>query len=619
MVRRRYVNAMRREADGQLHANSYPRRFPTAGLVPPSTPYTINLTSEDGLFWFAVFDLDAKQPEDFEQACEDLGVLVRVLRDAEIPHVVCRSSSTGGFHVWVPLAGLQKPVMVQLSLAAAAVLPSLDRGLLCNDRTGAVRPPGSPHARAGASTVMDGDVQILTEHTVTTADLQRAIAIFHQLSPTVDPADQAPTGRVDQGHRPHRKLPAWGEAHMATVAGGADPSRTGYLCLLAAAVAGWTLSDVQKAVQTAPGLEHYRTRRDAAGGVRVPRRPDEAAARLARQWEKAVDRALWYRYAPQERADRDLSELEAIVSAGEGMLAAFRVSPGRWAASETAFHDATVLTAMAWLAVRSGARDTAAALRTIAGITGIPSTTADRTLRRLQEAGWIVRTRTSEGLDAAVWRVSDRFSTAARQDGPLHDVTARPPSELFDARAVLLRELTERIEAGRHDVFTRGGLGPTARRVYESLTTQENTLEQISSRSGLPRGRVVVALARLKRYRLATALGGWRRRARDFRDWAAKRLGLQGVLQRRELRMEREREVWGWWQNHLARRAGRRGKERTGASGQTLVFQLVDDVGGPGAWPSYPTHPDGTGDHHTAWLYVEANLLQQIRDTELIA
>lgn len=174
---------------------------------------------------------------------------------------------------------------------------------------------------------MDGDVQILTEHTVTTADLQRAIAMFHQLSPTVDPADQAPTGRVDQGHRPHRKLPAWGEAHMATVAGGADPSRTGYLCLLAAAVAGWTLSDVQKAVQTAPGLEHYRTRRDAAGGVRVPRRPDEAAARLARQWEKAVDRALWYRYAPQERADRDLSELEAIVSAGEGMLAAFRVSP----------------------------------------------------------------------------------------------------------------------------------------------------------------------------------------------------------------------------------------------------------------------------------------------------
>lgn len=149
MVRRRYVNAMRREADGQLHANSYPRRFPTAGLVPPSTPYTINLTSEDGLFWFAVFDLDAKQPEDFEQACEDLGVLVRVLRDAEIPHVVCRSSSTGGFHVWVPLAGLQKPVMVQLSLAAAAVLPSLDRGLLCNDRTGAVR-PRDPRTRAPA-------------------------------------------------------------------------------------------------------------------------------------------------------------------------------------------------------------------------------------------------------------------------------------------------------------------------------------------------------------------------------------------------------------------------------------------------------------------------------------
>ncbi|MFJ4167838.1 hypothetical protein ACIPY5_19980 [Microbacterium sp. NPDC089698] len=610
---------MRREANGQLHANSYPRRFPTVGLTPPSTPYTINLTSEDGRFWFAVFDLDAKQPEDFAQACEDLGVLVRVLRDAEIPHVVCRSSSTGGFHVWVPLAGLEKPVLVQLSLAAAAVLPSLDRGLLCNDRTGAVRPPGSPHARAGASVVMEGDVQLLTEHTVTTADLQRAIAGFRLLSPTADPAEQPATGPVDQAHRPHRPLPAWGEAHMATVAGGADPSRTGYLCLLAAAVAGWTLSDVQKAVRTAPGLEHYRTSRNAQGGARVPRRPEEAAARLSRQWDKAVDRALWYRYAPQERADRDLSELEVIVATGEGMLQAFRVSPGRWAASEAAFHDAMVLTALGWLALRSGSRDTAAALRTIAGVTGIPSTTVDRTLRRLQQAGWVTRTRTSEGLDAAVWRVSDRFSTADRQDGPLHDVTARPPSELFDARAVLLREFSDRIDAGRHDLFTRGGLGPTARRVYEALTTVESPVEDVAARAGVPRGRVLVALARLRRFRLATALGGWRRRAKDFRDWAAGKLGLGGVLRRRELRMEREREVWAWWQNHLARKAGRPGRERTGASGQTLIFQLVDDVGGPGAWPTYPTHPDGSGDHRTAWRFVKADLLQQIRDTELIA
>jgi hypothetical protein len=143
------------EADGVVRSNSYPRKYPSSSPFFPSTPWTIDLTDEQGRFWIAVFDLDAKRTDDFEQAAEDLGVLIRTLRAQGLPHVVCRSSPTGGFHVFLAVDGVDKTVMARLAAAARAVLPSLDHGLLCNDRTGAVRPPLSPHAKGGASAVME--------------------------------------------------------------------------------------------------------------------------------------------------------------------------------------------------------------------------------------------------------------------------------------------------------------------------------------------------------------------------------------------------------------------------------------------------------------------------------
>lgn len=618
---RRYVNRMIAEADGAIRSNSYPSKYPVNGN-PPTTPWAMDLTSLDGRFWFAAFDLDAKTPEAFEQASEDLGVLVRILRDTGLPHVVCRSSPSGGFHVWLPLAGIDKAVMVQLADAARAVLPTLDHGMLCNDRTGAVRPPGAPHARGGASTVMGGadDVDVLRTPTVTAGDLLRVTAAFRELRPTVDPADSSPTGPVDARHHAHRSLPAWGEAHMATVAGGRDPSRTGYLCLLAAAVSGWTLADVEHAAKSAPGMEHYRTRNRPTGG-REQRTAAEAAARLERQWAKAQERAVLYRYAPEERAQRDLTELTGIVDVVEAMLQAFTVARGRWTRTEADFHDSTVLTYLAWLSLRTGSRDVAAALRSVAIATGIPSSTVDRSLRRLHEAGWISRRRQADGPNAAVWRLTERFSTPGEHVGPLHDVTARPPAELFDVRAALLDSLEERISAGRHDVFTRAGLGPTARRTYESLTTAENTVDNVAGRAGLPRGRARAALTGLRRHALAVvSAAGWRRPRLDLRTRAAKKLGekIHGTLQRRERQYRHERDLWAWWQDHLVRKAGRRGRDRMPPT-QAVLFRAEDARGGPEAYPAYPCSTDGRADHQAAMRFVRDGLLQELRDLELAA
>lgn len=617
---RRYVNVMIAEADGVVRSNSYPRKYAAVSPTPPSTPWTIDLTDDTGLFRFAAFDLDAKRAEDHEQAAEDLGVLVRILRAENIPHVVCRSSPTGGYHVWIPLAGARKPLMQQLAAAARAILPSLDHGLLCNDRTGAARPPLTPHARGGASIVMDGDVDELHTAAATENDLLRVIAALRELRPPITPT-AAPGGVVTTRHQAHRTLPLWGDAHMATVGGGADPSRTGYMCLLAAAVAGWSLRDVEHAARTAPGMEHYRTRNNPAGGPRTPRVPAEAASRLRRQWDKAQDRAATYRYAPQERSERDLTELLAIITTVERMTTAFRVSPGRWTRAEADLHDSTILTALAWLSLRSGARDVAAPLRSLAGVTGIPSTTVDRSLRRLKAAGWVVRVRNADGADGAVWRVSDRFSTIDGQVGPLHEQTARPPAELFDVRVALLGDLEDRLEAGRHDVFTRGGLGPTARRVYEALTRDGCADGHVGDRAGMSPSRTRAVLVRLRRHALATlSTDGWRRRAHDHRSRIARVLGVHGVLQRRHLQYANEREQWAWWNAELVRRAGRGSpRRRTAATPRPLMFHFTDERGGPDSWPEYPRDVTGLANHLHAMRYIRAGALQQLRDMELAA
>lgn len=623
MVKRRYVNKMKRDANGTLTTHRYPVLHSAVGPVAPETPWVINLTDEDRQFWFACFDLDAKTPEALDIAVEDFGVLVRLLRRAGIPHVACRSSSNGGFHVWVPLTGIPLPLMLELSDAAGAVLASLDKAMLHNATSGGVRPPGSPHRNGSRSVVMTGEdtypVDVLYTPSVTEADLRRVIDAFRELRPAVDIDKSVPAGPTDSRHQAHRELPRWGTGFMQAVGGGYDPSRNGYMCLLAAAVAEWSFADVQRAAQTAPGMEHYRTQNSVAGG-RVPRRPAEAASRLARQWDAAVQYSKNYVKYPETRKTRDLTELDGIVYSAQAMLEAFRVSPGRWARAEADLHDSHVLTALVWMSVRSGQRKVAAAIRTIATLTGIPSTTVDRSLRRLNAGGWIERVRYAEGAEASVWMIAKKFSTAHLHDGPLHEMTARPPEQLFDARAVVLRSLEDLMNAGRSDVFTRAGLGPTARRAYEALQRDESDVDKIAERSGLPRGRLDVALSRLKKYSLVIlSPAGWRRRLNDVRHRVAMRLGVHGILAGREQKYGWEREQWAWWLAETTFRAGRSPKQRRRPDTGQVRFRLSDERGDSDSWPAYPRNADGQADHRSAMRYIRFGLLQQLRDGELAA
>lgn len=621
MATRRYVRTMIADVDGRFTRNSYPRMFPVAGHMPPNSPWVIELADDDLSFRYAVFDLDAKTDDAFEQAAEDLGTVVRVLRAAALPHVVCRSSTTGGFHVWVPLAGASVELMVELANAAKACLPSLDHGLLRNAAAGAARPPLSPHAKGGFSSVMAGGdpADALISGSVSSEQLSLLVEAFRALRPEAEPQLERAAGEQSTSHRAHRDLPAWGKAQMATIAGGMNPSRTGYLCLLAAATAGWSFSDVEHAARTAPGMEHYRTRNDPTGGPRRPRRPAEAAARLERQWRAAQERVRLNTYAPAASEPKDLSELTGILRGVSSMLDDLSASPGRWSRSESAFHDASLLAAIAWLSLRSGQSAVSASLRSLALITGIPSTTVHRRLRALAADGLIACTRESDRTDAAVWRLAGKFSTAPVHDGPHHKTTARPPGAVFDERSVLLADLQDRITAGAHDVFTRAGLGPTARRAYESLSPDTADEATVAERSGLPLSRARVALARLRRHRLIVGVHGqWRRRKNDLRGSVARALGVDAVLQRRAQRYSWEREQWAWWNAELVFRAGRTPKQRRRPDPkQGVMFRLVDRRGDDRAWPAYPRDSSERPDHLAAVRFVMRGVLQQLRDVEL--
>ena len=618
---------MVRDAHGRL-SESYPARRWIRDPRPPVGPWTVHLADEQHRFWFAVFDLDAKTPDDHPAAAEELGVLERVLAGENVQHVVVRSSPTGGYHVWVPVAGLAQSLMVQLSHAAKAVLrESLDRGMLHNAASGAVRPPGSPHAAGGTSTVMSGDVAMLHRDAPARVDAERilrVIAAFRQLRPA-DPLEQEqPTGRLVPGYRPQRPLSPHGERSMSVAGGGSDPSRNGYLCLLAAARAGWSFDDVRHAAQTAPGMEHYRTKR-VPSGRRRRLQPTETEARMRKQWERALDHVVTDTVRPDWTAPKDLSELAALVDDVDAVMTALRVSPGRWATTEHGLHDATVLRAIAWLTLTSGSRDVAAAKRSVATLTGIPAATARMSLLRLVRAGHLVKRRAHDDDHAAVYALGKTFSTAQEHVEPLHNVNARPPGQLFDTRAVFLDQLTDELEAGRHDVFTRSGLGATARRVYEALQRDDRTPHQVADRAGLPAGRVRAALRILRRHSLATeAHGGWRRRLHDHRRRIAAALGVVGLLKRRSDLYAAEREMWAWWKEHLSTRGGRQPRTRQqrdphSPTSMPVRFVFTDARGGPDAYPEYPTHPDGRGDHTTAYRVATTIGLQSLRDLELAA
>lgn len=629
---REHVGVMKRDAYGRLDENSYPRTLPV-GPIEPTTPWLVRLADNSGLFRLLCFDFDGKEagvvsPDLMEQAVDDCDALSGVLDRLAIAHVVCQSSGTGGRHIWVSLYGTPAGTVQALARAARANYATLDHGMLCNARTGGARPPLSPHRDGSSSTVLRGSLESLTAASTSTGDVEALTGLLDALRPASLRAQSQPSGPVDASYASHRALSGTGQAHMGTVNGGSNPSWTGFMCLLAAASAGWSLVDVQREARTAPGMEHYRTK-NTSGGTRKPRSVAEATARLERQWVKAQQYSALQGPLPARREPADLSELAAIIDATDALLTGFRVSPGRWGRSEKAVHQRTILAAIAYLSLQTGKRVVAASIRDLALMGGLGRTTAADALTALAEAGYLDAVTGSDGGNAAEWRLTagstsgfapnpagnssalTDFSTASGtlRSQPLHN--PRPPSELFNRRAEFVTLLERQLTDGRHDLFTRPGLGHTAGQLYALLGQHASlTIGSAARVLGISIRYATTILSRLRHHRLIVKhTGGWARGKRDLRDAAARRVGVAGLLADRAERYRVEREVWAWWQAELDQMmtVPRRRSRRPHVSSRTLTF--TDAASGERLWPRYPRNSERRGDHRSARQLIDDGAL----------
>ena len=173
--------------------------------------------------------------------------------------------------------------------------------------------------------------------------------------------------------------------------------------------------------------------------------------------------------------------------------------------------------------------------------------------------------------------------------------------------ASLERELID----GRHDLFTRSGLGHLAGKVYALLAQHPALTIDVAARLlGVSTRHTATIFSRLRKYRLILKhVGGWARARQDVRDRAARIVGVAGLLLDRARRYRAEREVWAWWQAELATMTTtpRNRPRRPHVSSRPLFRDA--NASGERVWPRYPRSSDYRGDHRSARQFVDDGAL----------
>jgi len=584
--------------------NRYPDTTPAAGPE-PARPYAIHLTDTRHRYKLLGFDLDTRHGP----VAADLDRLRSLLTRAGLPHLVCASGPGGGRHVWVALAEpCSAPVVGGVARRLAAMLPSLDTAPLLNPRTGALRPPGAPHRAGGTSTVIAGDLRDLLHPTAGTAQVLALAALVDQHPPTANAAVAAvmPIGTDEHGH-PHligdrRRLPA--RAHTALtspLAADADASAVLASVLCGAVRARWRLSDITEHLATAPGLEHVRTER--TGTLRVVRDTRDQQRILAYNWRRCLAFVAG-RSASGDTADDPTWEPRCAVVVAAVAAAQRRAdaSPGRWAQAGGPA-DRRVLDVLCDQVLAAVRLDIELDIRRLSHLTGIGRDTARVALLRLADDHWISRTQAADGPHAAHWALekpgADPSTPSMTTRRSQADTRPAGPAQL---RAAWRSHLHQRTTTTAHDVFTPGGLGHHAGRVYQALSSTPSSWRDVVDAVGYPPDRALAYLEVLARHRLAhvDGAGRWRRGGRGGRHRVATTLGSTGTLAARRERHDLERAAWAWWLEELHwRRASAAQKRRTPGAGQTaLPFPGLAHRGNHRG--AHPTRGDGRADYTAA-------------------
>ncbi len=600
--------------------NTYTRRARTAGAR-PDAPWAVYLTDQTGGFRLLAFDFDAAKGN----PAADAAVLCGWLEDAGLPYLLTRSGPSGGRHVWLALADAVGAGTVDtLARLVRARLPSLDIAPLSNPVTGCVRPPGAPHRDGGSSTVLAGDLAVLTNPMATAADVVRLVEVLgagHRPEPPapVNPAAPLPVDRTGRLYLPgmRRELPAGSAQALQVVAAAADANTVLCRVLNGAVSARWRCADIAPLVAHSPGLEHVRTQGQGPGRPRRRRSPGESRAVLARQWDRAV---RWVATHPRAVADDDPTfepRAAALVAVVEDTQTRADAAAGRWAGPGGPA-DRRVLDALCALVLQAVSGPVEADIRRLGLICGIGRETARTALLRLARDGWITRRSSAEGPRAASWILANWLSTASQVPGR-SQAAPRPLRAVAAERRRWIDLLRTRLGAAAHDVFTpAGGLGHATGQLYAILNNRPVPISQLARQLGSSPEDIGSRLDVLRAARLVRRTPtGWRLPRADRRAAVATRLGVAGRLADRALRYALEREAWAWWTAELAwMHAPRRpAASRRPGPGQLAILdpdQITSTTAVP-ARAAHPRRPDGRADFAAARRVLATGTGERVR------
>lgn len=611
------------DASGQA-LNDYVATWPLSGPA-PQAPWAVTLTDTHGRFRLLVFDLDVKT--DSAEAARDAEVLRGHLSAAGIEHVVCRSSSRGGRHIWVALAEPADEVLVRdLATSVANTCPSLDPTPLRNPITGCCRPPGAPHRDGSTSTVLHGDPSTLTTPSTTRAQL-RALAetlnAVHPGVPITGPRHQdgpIPTDETGHVYLPgtRRALPAASTSALAEhLDPGTDASSVLWRILIGAAAARWRHHDVV-ALLDSPGMEYARTER-LHGETRRRPRPTRGtrstAAVLRHHWTRAVRHVA---ATPRQLGDDPTFDprADALAAVVEDLQIRADASPGRWSTGSGPA-DRRVLDVLCLLALQGLTSTVEADIRRLALHAGIGRETARTALLRLASDGWIVCAQNAEGPRGARWNIDPQGTIHIHFNRTRSQAVTRPEGAGAARRGFLIALLTTRTTAARHDAFLpHRGLGLLAGNTYARLT-RTTTTHDLAHSIGIDAGTLDRTLDRLAGHNLIHHTpAGWAPTRHDRRDAVANALGTTGTLAERAERYTVEREVWSWWRTEQSwMTAAGRSPRRRGPAPLHPALAL----GQP--WDVYPRYPRSEqpghpgrrrGNHRDAAAAVRAGVLAHL-------
>lgn len=542
----------------------------------PQAPYALHLTDDAHQFRFVVFDLDSgRHPDGVGAVWRDAEQLMEHLEAQGLEYVVAASGPAGGIHVWVPVSeakGLDAGEVERLARAAARHLPSLDFGMLCNPARGAVRPPGSPHRAGGRSELrypISPEAALAVFRTeANTAEAFERLAVALGVEETEPEQAGEVTGIDEKAMRLRgRRRPMPEMVRHLLGAESTDASAHLFSIFKRLALARWSRAEVRDLVGVepdAPGLEHLRTAARSGMGRR-PRRPEERAALLDRQWERAVRSAA--ATAPStDRTERDSALPRALAAQA---LAA--VADPVWWSGQAGQCDRRALLAVHLIALTACVVEVDVDVRRLAQTAGISKSTAAQALKRLCWDQRLERTAEGQGQHSHRYRLLpiDQWvfpNEGGRTQGEPTPGGNTPQEGFLPSREDLTARLRDRLEQAQHDVWAEyspthpRGLGRHVELTYTVLAELSAHLDTVdlktlSARTGYSTATTAAHLRALVQYRLIEARTlRPRTPAATAMNRAATRLGTRGVAKSRERRYAAERAVFAAWQDEVARR-----------------------------------------------------------------